>query len=149
MVGVSKESVYAIAVLMDASIKSTRGNGVNLQHKRATVMGLGRFGGGLGVTQWLLDQGADVLLTDLAPEKELESQLSTLGSHPNLQIICGEHRVQDFSDTDLVVANPAIPQPWSNKFLLAAWESGDTVTSEIQLVTQQLHREHWCYGNCG
>jgi UDP-N-acetylmuramoylalanine--D-glutamate ligase len=104
-------------------------------------MGLGRFGGGLGVTNWLLDQGVNVLLTDLASEKELQSELTALNSHPNLQIICGEHRTQDFSTTDLVVANPAVPQPWNNEFLKAAWESGVTVTTEIQLVAQQLRRE--------
>ena len=46
---------------MDAIIKTTRGDALNLQDTRATVMGLGRFGGGLGVTNWLLDPGANVL----------------------------------------------------------------------------------------
>ena len=43
---------------------------MKLLNKNVTVMGLGRFGGGLGVTRWLLDQGAKVLLTDLANEDE-------------------------------------------------------------------------------
>ena len=54
---------------------------MTLAGKRVLVMGLGRFGGGLGVTQWLLDQNAHVLLSDLACEEELEPQLSQLGSH--------------------------------------------------------------------
>ena len=52
-----------------------------VQDKRVTVMGLGRFGGGLGVTKWLLGQGANVLLTDLASKEELAEQLAELGSH--------------------------------------------------------------------
>ena len=36
----------------------------DLAGTRATVMGLGRFGGGVGVTRWLASQGADILVTD-------------------------------------------------------------------------------------
>ena len=32
--------------------------------KRVMVMGLGRFGGGIGVTRWLVAQGARVTVTD-------------------------------------------------------------------------------------
>ena len=37
----------------------------SLARKRVTVMGLGRFGGGVGVARWLAGQGARVLVTDL------------------------------------------------------------------------------------
>ena len=113
---------------------------MTLAGKRVLVMGLGRFGGGLGVTQWLLDQNAHVLLSDLAGEEELEPQLSQLGSHDRLQLVLGSHKVDDFRNAELVIANPAVQTPWKNKFLLAAWEAGVRVTSEIQLLTEQLDR---------
>ncbi len=113
---------------------------MTLAGKRVLVMGLGRFGGGLGVTQWLLDQNAYVLLSDLASEEELEPQLSQLGSHDRLQLALGSHNVDDFRVAELVIANPAVKKPWENKFLLAAWEAGVRVTSEIQLLTEQLDR---------
>jgi UDP-N-acetylmuramoylalanine--D-glutamate ligase len=103
-------------------------------------MGLGRFGGGLGVTRWLLNQGAQVLLTDIATESELESQLRELGTHPKLSCVFGEHRRKDFLDTDVVIANPAIPRPWENPYLKAAWEEGVCVTTEIELALQQIDR---------
>ena len=109
---------------------------------RVTVMGLGRFGGGLGVTRWLLDQGATVLLTDLASEEELSNQLSTLGSHGNLQCVFGEHREEDFVNADIVVANPAVQMPWDNIYLQAAWREGVQVTTEIELLTSQLNRKN-------
>jgi UDP-N-acetylmuramoylalanine--D-glutamate ligase len=106
--------------------------------ERVTVMGLGRFGGGLGVSQWLLDEGANVLLTDLATEEELFDQIEPLKHHPNITFVLGEHRTEDFTNTDLVIANPAVSQPWNNRFLQAAWESNVRVSTEIELVTQQL-----------
>ncbi len=105
-------------------------------------MGLGYFGGGLGVTRWLLSQGAEVLLTDLASEEELEEQLHQLGTHSNLRVVFGEHRMEDFTNTDVVVANPAVPSPWNNTYLQAAWDSGVEVTTEIELLTRQLHRNN-------
>ena len=38
---------------------------INVEAKRVVVMGLGRFGGGVGVTRWLASRGASVLVTDL------------------------------------------------------------------------------------
>ena len=54
--------------------------------QRVTVMGLGRFGGGLGVSQWLLDQGAKVVLTDLATEEELSDQIELIKHHKNISL---------------------------------------------------------------
>ncbi len=107
--------------------------------KNVTVMGLGRFGGGLGVTRWLLQQGANVLLTDCASEESLEKSLQDLGTHTNLTCIFGEHREQDFATADIVIANPAVPTPWGNPFLQAAWNAGVEVTTEIELLVRRLH----------
>ena len=104
------------------------------------VMGLGRFGGGLGVTQWLLEQSANVLLTDLLSEEELRPQLEQLGTHEKLRCVFGEHRIKDFEQADLVVANPAVRMPWENPYLRAAWDAGVEVKTEIQFVVEQVDR---------
>ncbi len=103
-------------------------------------MGLGRFGGGLGVTKWLLEKGAQVLLTDIMTEEQLRPQLNELGSHPNIKTVLGEHRFQDFSETDIVIANPAVATPWDNPYLKTAWDSGVRVTTEIELSLQYIDR---------
>lgn len=106
-------------------------------------MGLGRFGGGFGVTKWLLEQGADVLLTDLASEEEFDAQITNLQTHQNatnLQIRFGEHRIEDFVETDCVVANPAVPKPWENHYLQTAWNTHVHVTTEIEILTSRIDR---------
>jgi UDP-N-acetylmuramoylalanine--D-glutamate ligase len=114
---------------------------MNVSGMNVLVMGLGRFGGGLGVTRWLLEQGADVLLTDLLSEEELRPHLEQLGTHEKLRCVFGEHRKKDFEQADVVVANPAVRMPWENPFLCAAWDADVQVITEIQFVVEQLDRK--------
>lgn len=113
----------------------------SLAGKRVTVMGLGRFGGGVGVSRWLAAQGADVLLTDLEPEVRLRDSLAELSREIEqgaVRLRLGEHNVADFTDTDLVVANPAVPKPWDNRFLRAAAAASVPITTEIRLLVERL-----------
>jgi UDP-N-acetylmuramoylalanine--D-glutamate ligase len=111
--------------------------------RRVAVMGLGRFGGGVGVTRWLADQGADVLVTDLEPEQRLKESVAAirpLVDSGRVTLRLGGHNVSDFTTCDLVVANPAVPKPWENRFLRAATAAGIPITTEIELVVQRLDR---------
>ncbi|HEX8878007.1 MAG TPA: UDP-N-acetylmuramoyl-L-alanine--D-glutamate ligase [Phycisphaerales bacterium] len=113
----------------------------NLEGLKVTVMGLGRFGGGAGVTRWLAAQGAAVLVTDIEPADKLKASvdsLSDLTSRGIVSLRLGEHNVSDFTTCDLVVANPAVPKPWDNRFLRAAWAASVPVTTEIQLLVERL-----------
>ena len=108
---------------------------------RVTLMGLGRFGGGAGAARWLAERGADVLVTDLEPAGKLTAsieKLRDLVDSGSVRLRLGEHNVSDFTDTDMVVANPAVPRPWENRFLRAAQAAGVKVTTEIGLLTQRL-----------
>ncbi|GJM19913.1 MAG: UDP-N-acetylmuramoylalanine--D-glutamate ligase [Phycisphaeraceae bacterium] len=109
--------------------------------QRWVVMGLGRFGGGLGVTRWLCAQGADVLVTDTAEEDDLHASLADLRpliADGRVELRLGEHNVSDFTTCDGVVINPAVPTPWENRFVRAAKAGGARVTTEIQLAVERL-----------
>lgn len=109
--------------------------------KRVTVMGLGRFGGGLGAARWLAGQGARVLVTDLSPAEKLAEPLAEirpLVDAGRVALRLGGHDEADFTGVDLVVANPAVPKPWENRYLLAASRAGVPVTSEIRLLVERL-----------
>ncbi len=104
-------------------------------------MGLGRFGGGLGATRWLAEQGAEVLVTDLSPADKLAEPLEEirpLAERGVVKLRLGEHNVSDFTTCDLVVANPAVPKPWENRFLRAATAAGIPITTEIRLLVERL-----------
>lgn len=79
------------------------------QGRKVTVMGLGLFGGGRGVTEFLSSHGADVTVTDLRSPAELEPALRELGDLP-VRWVLGEHREEDFLGADLVIPNPAVPR---------------------------------------
>jgi len=76
--------------------------------KRVTVMGLGVFGGGVGVTRFLAGAGARVTVTDLRSAEELAPSLEQLRDL-DVTLHLGGHTASDFTDTDLVVVNPAVP----------------------------------------
>ena len=48
---------------------------VRYRNLPVTVMGLGRFGGGLGAVKFLLERGARVTVTDLRPASQLADTL--------------------------------------------------------------------------
>jgi len=108
-------------------------------------MGLGAFGGGLGVTRALAQAGAtNVTVTDLAPEEKLRSSveaLQPLVQAGRVRLRLGGHELQDFRDAEVVIANPAVKHPWQDPFLTAARHSGATISTEIRLSLEGLPRD--------
>ncbi|HUU58513.1 MAG TPA: UDP-N-acetylmuramoyl-L-alanine--D-glutamate ligase [Phycisphaerae bacterium] len=106
----------------------------SLAGKRITVAGLGRFGGGVGVTRWAYSQGARVTVSDKAgPDRLAESIRALEGLDVTLHL--GGHLAGDFLDTDLLVVNPAIPK--DHPLLLEAIGKGVPRTTEINLFLER------------
>ncbi|MEZ6243025.1 MAG: UDP-N-acetylmuramoyl-L-alanine--D-glutamate ligase [Phycisphaerales bacterium] len=120
--------------------------------QRVVVMGLGRFGGGLGVARWLAAQGADTLVTDKEPEERLHESvrgLRDLVDVGRIELRLGEHNVSDFTTCDVVVVNPGVSRPWENRFVRAGEASGARVTTEIALLCERLPRRERVIGVTG
>ena len=103
---------------------------LSLRGKRVLVAGLGVFGGGVAAVQYLYEQGADVLVTDLKSEETLTEPLRLLQGC-DVAYRLGGHETDDFTEPDLVVANPAIP--FRSAYLQAAVNADIPVTTEIGL----------------
>jgi len=112
-------------------------NPANLSGLKVTVMGLGLFGGGAGVTRYLVDQGAVVTVTDLRDADLLSKSLAQIEDLP-VRLVLGGHDQRDFIDTDLVVVNPAVHP--NAPFLLMAKENGVKVESEMNLTLKNLDK---------
>ncbi len=105
----------------------------NWRGKRVLVMGLGVHGGGLGVTRFLVGQGATVTVTDLKTAAQLRPSLEALAGLP-VRYVLGEHRAEDFIHTDLIVRNPGVPA--DSPYLALAREHGVPVEMEMGLFFQ-------------
>jgi len=105
------------------------------------VMGLGRFGGGIGVTRYLVEQGATVLVGDMGDVNGLEDsikQLQDLIDDGSVRISLGNHQASDLDGIGSLVVNPAVPRPWENQFISLARSRGITVTTEIEIAYRML-----------
>ncbi|MEX2285688.1 MAG: UDP-N-acetylmuramoyl-L-alanine--D-glutamate ligase [Planctomycetaceae bacterium] len=106
----------------------------DFQGLRVTVMGLGRFGGGVGAVRFLTDRGARVTLTDIKTDDQLADSLAEIKDCPLENLCLGGHHERDFIEPDLVVASPAVPR--SDRYLELARHAGIPITSEMNLFWQ-------------
>ena len=102
---------------------------------RATVMGLGRHGGGVAAARFLAEQRAIVTVTDLASAEVLADSIAALADVPIHAFHCGEHRAADFRDADLLIVNPAVKP--DDPLVQLARESGARIASEIELFLER------------
>lgn len=77
--------------------------------KKITVMGLGVLGRGVGDTEYLAEQGAELIVTDLKSEGELAESLNQLAAFPNIAYRLGEHRREDFEGRDFILKAAGVP----------------------------------------
>jgi len=103
----------------------------NYRGCRATIMGLGHFGGGVAAARWLARQWAIVTVSDQAPPDELDGPLRQLAGVPLANMHLGGHRVEDFAHAELIVVNPAVRPdcPW----LPVARDCGARLVTELEL----------------
>ncbi|HMM40360.1 MAG TPA: UDP-N-acetylmuramoyl-L-alanine--D-glutamate ligase [Thermomicrobiales bacterium] len=101
-----------------------------LRGRRVVLIGLGSRQGGVGVARYLVEQGAEVRVTDLRTADQLAASLADLDGLP-IGWTLGEHREEDIAWADVVVRNPAVPaeSPW----LALARSLGKPVEMEMTL----------------
>ncbi len=104
---------------------------MNFKHKQVLVVGLGRFGGAIGVIRFMVNQGAKVTVTDLKTKDQLSDSLAKLKDLP-IKYSLGQHRLEDLQAADIVIVNPAVP-PGSD-YLKTATKMGKTLETEINLI---------------
>ncbi len=99
--------------------------------KRVTVMGLGLHGGGLASALFFARHGAQVTVTDHRRDSSaFEPFLAELAAH-GVRAVLGRHEELDFTQTDLVVKNPAVPP--SSPFLALARDRGIPVETDLSV----------------
>jgi UDP-N-acetylmuramoylalanine--D-glutamate ligase len=93
-------------------------------------MGLGLLGRGLNDTLFLVRCGAHVTVTDLKDADQLAPSVERLKGLP-VTLRLGEHREDDFINTDMVLRNADVPR--SSRFLKIAADHGVPVEMDESL----------------
>jgi len=99
--------------------------------KKVTVMGLGLLGRGVGDAKFLAEADAEVLVTDLKTEKELQTSVEVLKAFPNVSFVLGEHRLEDFENKDLILKAAGVPL--DSPYIAHAKEKGVAVEMSASL----------------
>lgn len=107
----------------------------SLSGRRVLVVGLGRFGGGVGVTRWLASQGATVTVTDEATREGLAESVAAVADLP-VALHFGSHDESDLDTADLVIINPAVNKSTS-VFFQAVVRRGIPWTTEMNLFCER------------
>jgi UDP-N-acetylmuramoylalanine--D-glutamate ligase len=109
---------------------------VELKNKKVTVMGIGLHGGSKNMIKWLLEEGAQVLATDIKKEVDLKATLKELEKFKNLKIVAGHHRPEDFKKADLIIKNPTVP--WSNKYIQIALKNKIPIEMDSSIFMKEV-----------
>ena len=106
---------------------------MNLKGKKVLVLGLARTG--RECAQFLANQGADVLVSDLRPEQELKQEMEALSGLPIEYHLGGENRSW-LKDVDLLIPSPGVPA--ENMLLREAQARSIPIVSEIEIAYRFL-----------
>ena len=105
---------------------------MTVKDKKILVVGFARSG--LSATNFLLERGGRVTITDTKTEEELKDYLPQLIMPPNLSL--GGHRIKDFLEADFIVLSPGVPSNLPE--LLKASEANVPIYSEVELAYRFL-----------
>ena len=102
---------------------------MNVTKRHIVIMGLGRFGGGIGVARWFAQQGDRVTVTDQLPREKLAESIAALADVP-VEFALGGHPEALLNHCDLLIVSPAVDKQRS-AFFQAALAKGIPWTTEI------------------
>jgi UDP-N-acetylmuramoylalanine--D-glutamate ligase len=102
--------------------------------KRITVMGLGLLGRSIGDIRWLSQFAAEIVVTDKKTTEQLQSSIDQLSDIRIIRYVLGEHQMQDFVETDMVIKSAGVPL--DSEYVIAAKSAGVPVYMSTALFTQ-------------
>ena len=105
-----------------------------LKDKSVVIMGLGVFGGGVDSAKFAARFAKKVIITDKADENKLADSIKELKEFGNIEFHLGEHLMSDFTDSDVIIVNPAVDK--ANSYIDAAKSKNKLITSQIEIFFQ-------------
>lgn len=106
--------------------------------KKVTVMGLGILGRGLQVTQFLVEAGAKVTVTDLKQKKDLKTSLDKLKKY-KIKYTLEKHDLKDFENKDMVMKSAGVPL--DSPYVAHAKKNGAGITMDASLFARIVRKK--------
>jgi UDP-N-acetylmuramoylalanine--D-glutamate ligase len=103
-------------------------------NKRITLMGLGLLGRGIGDAAFIAAMGGKLTITDLKSKEKLASSLKQLEEFENITYVLGEHRMEDFTNADMVIKAAGVPL--NSPYIKAAKDAGVPVYMSTALLAK-------------
>ena len=107
---------------------------MELVKKRILVVGLGRSG--LSAARWLSREGAEVTISDIKMEADLDDELLNKTLELGIKLETGSHRKETFLNSDMIILSPGVPHDIDP--LKAATETGIPVIGEMELAARLI-----------
>ncbi len=104
------------------------------KNKKITVMGLGLLGRGVGDVAFLAEAGANLIVTDLKSEEQLQESLQKLKAYPDIKFTLGAHEEADFEGRDMILVAAGVPM--DSPFLAHAKEAGARLVQSAALFAE-------------
>jgi len=101
---------------------------------KTLVVGLGISG--LWTARWLAHQGAEVTVSEIRPEQELDEKVLRELRDMGVSLEIGGHREETFLGADLIIVSPGVPQNFPP--FLAAMERGVPVIGELEFASRLI-----------
>lgn len=98
-------------------------------------MGMGRSG--LSAARWLSREGAEVTISDIKMEEELDGELLNKTLALGIKLETGIHKKETFLSSDMIILSPGVPHDIAP--LKAAMEAGIPVMGEMELAARLIH----------
>ncbi len=103
--------------------------------KKIVIVGLGKSG--LGAANFLHTLGAELTVTDMAPENQLARSLKPF-QEVGIRMELGGHRTETFTGADLIVLSPGVPHTITP--VQAAVTRGIPVWGEVELASRFIEQ---------
>jgi UDP-N-acetylmuramoylalanine--D-glutamate ligase len=98
-------------------------------------MGLGVLGRAVGDAEYFAQLGAEVIVTDMKSESQLQASVDRLKKYPNIRFAFGGHSIDDFAGADLIVKAAGVPL--NSPYIDAAVEAGVPIFMSTALAAHQ------------
>ena len=107
---------------------------MELIEKRVLIVGLGKSG--LSAARCLSREGAEVTISDIKIEADLDDELLNKALELGVKLETGNHRQETFLNSDMIILSPGVPHDLDP--LKAAMATGIPVMGEMELASRLI-----------